>query len=394
MSSPETEVLARVGALLAEHDPTTTSEVEFLGAQYDAGLAWVHFEKGFGGLGLGPALQEVIDAALRDAGAPSGADRNPVGYGHGAGSVYTHGTDEQRRRWLRPLFTCEELWCQLFSEPGAGSDVAGLATIAVRDGDEWVVNGQKIWSSGAMHARWGILIARTDPTQPKHRGITFFVADMHAPGLEVRPIREMTGGAHFNETFFTDVRIPDAHRLGGVGMGWSVAVTTLMYERVLVSDQQEEHAGAQAIALWRARDDRTSPVALALRDRLVMAWVESEATRLLLLRAKSLRSKAEPGADGSLGKLAVTRVGQQLANLCVDLSGPDAVVDADYTPHGGKFGDRAEMPLPRRFLNSVSSSISGGTSEIMRNIIGERVLGLPGDIRVDKDVPWNEVRRS
>src|SRR5438552_8777154 len=174
VSSPETEVLARVGALLAEHDPTTTSEVEFLGAQYDAGLAWVHFEKGFGGLGLGPALQEVIDAALRDAGAPSGADRNPVGYGHGAGSVYTHGTDEQRRRWLRPLFTCEELWCQLFSEPGAGSDVAGLATIAVRDGDEWVVNGQKIWSSGAMHARWGILIARTDPTQPKHRGITFF----------------------------------------------------------------------------------------------------------------------------------------------------------------------------------------------------------------------------
>ena len=210
-------VLSLVEKLLSEHDPAATPATEFLGARYDAGLAWVWFPEGYGGLGLSPQRQAVVERELHRAGAPSVAERNVIGYGMGAPTVLTHGTDEQKKRLLRPLFTAEEIWCQLFSEPGAGSDVAGLATSAVKDGDEWVVNGQKVWTTLAHMARWGMLLARTDPSVPKHRGMTYFVVDMHAPGVEVRPLRQMTGHAEFNEVFFSDVRIPDSMRLDAVG---------------------------------------------------------------------------------------------------------------------------------------------------------------------------------
>ena len=199
-------VRERCEQLLAEHDPSTSSTADFLGAQFDAGLAWIHFPEGFGGLGLSPSLQRVVAECLGRAHAPLSAPRNPIGYGMGAPTVVTHGSDAQRHRYLRPLFTGEEVWCQLFSEPGAGSDVASLATSAVRDGDEWVVNGQKVWTTLAHIARFGMLIARTDPDAPKHKGLTYFVVDLHAPGVEVRPLRQLTGEAEFNEVFQSDVR--------------------------------------------------------------------------------------------------------------------------------------------------------------------------------------------
>ena len=232
--SAEKLVLERCEQLLADHDPATTKPSEFLGHQFDLGLAWVNFAEGDGGLGLSPKLQTTINRRLGEARAPSSWPRNPIGYGMGAPTVVTHGSAEQKTRYLRPLFTGEEVWCQLFSEPGAGSDVAGLSTRADRDGDEWIVNGQKVWTTLAHRARWGMLVARTDPDQPKHKGLSYFVIDMHQPGVEVRPLRQMTGEAEFNEVYFTDARVPDAERMGEVGEGWRVSLTTLMNERVAI----------------------------------------------------------------------------------------------------------------------------------------------------------------
>lgn len=232
--TPE-ELRERVRALLASHDPAATDRLDFLRARFDAGLAWVHYPQGLGGLGAPRALQGVVDAELAAVAAPDNEPRRiGIGLGMAAPTVLRYGTEEQKARFLRPLWTGEEVWCQLFSEPGAGSDLAGLRTRAVRDGDGWIVTGQKVWTSNAHNARWAILIARTDPDVPKHQGITYFVCDMTAPGVEVRPLRQITGEAEFNEVFLTDVRIPDAHRLGEVGDGWRVAQTTLMNERVAI----------------------------------------------------------------------------------------------------------------------------------------------------------------
>ncbi|MHB1912745.1 MAG: acyl-CoA dehydrogenase family protein, partial [Acidimicrobiales bacterium] len=230
----EGEVKTRVDQLLTEHDPKSESPAELWGAQFDLGLAWVQFPEGLGGLGVSPSLQAHVDSRLGEVGWPSNGARNPIGVGMGAPTLIAHGSEDQQRRYLRPMFTCEEVWCQLFSEPGAGSDVASLSTRAVRDGDEWIVNGQKVWTTLAHRARWGLLVARTDPEAPKHRGMTYFVVDMQEPGVEVRPLRQMTGEAEFNEVYFTDARIPDTERLGEVGAGWYVALTTLMNERVSI----------------------------------------------------------------------------------------------------------------------------------------------------------------
>src|SRR5215213_2659041 len=224
--TPLEQVDQTIDALLAQHDPTSMSAVEFRGARYDAGLAWVHFPVGFGGLGLRPDLNRHVDRRLRDAGGPAA---DPLAFFmHLAGpTIVTHGTDEQKRRFLRPMFTGEQRWCQLFSEPGAGSDFAGLATRAVRDGDEWVVNGQKVWNTIAHLADWGMLVTRTNPDLPKHKGMTYFAVDMHSAGVEVRPLRQITGEAEFNEVYLTDARIPDANRIGAEGEGWRVSLTTL-----------------------------------------------------------------------------------------------------------------------------------------------------------------------
>ncbi|HVN52539.1 MAG TPA: acyl-CoA dehydrogenase family protein [Acidimicrobiales bacterium] len=392
--SDEELVLERCEQLLAVHDPATTDPKVFLGAQYDAGLAWVHFPEGHGGLGLSPKLQRTVSERLAVAHAPLPYARNPIGYGMGAPTVVTHGSDAQRARYLRPLFTGEEIWCQLFSEPGAGSDVASLATTAVRDGDEWVVNGQKVWTTLAHLARWGMLIARTDPDAPKHKGMTYFVIDMHAPGVEVRPLRQMTGEAEFNEVFMTDVRIPDAERLGDVGEGWRVSLTTLMNERVSIGGAIPPREGGvirMALETWRTgAGDRATTVQ---RDRLMQLWAQAEVLRLTNIRASQLRSRGTPGPEGSVGKILSAEHNKAVTSFVVDLMGAEGMLYTSYEmvrPTATMHWDCQQ----KAFLRMRANSIEGGTTEVMKNILGERVLGLPGDVRTDKDLPWREVPRS
>jgi alkylation response protein AidB-like acyl-CoA dehydrogenase len=386
-------VTQRIEQLLSEHPPATTDTAEFLGAQFDLGLAWVHFDEGFGGLGQTPKLQSQINEALREAGAPSPYMRNPIGYGMGAPTVYTHGSEDQKRRYLRPLFTGEEIWCQLFSEPGAGSDVAGLSSKAVRDGDEWIVNGQKVWTTLAHLARWGMLVARTDPNQPKHKGLTYFVVDMHAPGVEVKPLRQMTGEAEFNEVYFTDVRIPDAERLGEVGEGWRVSLTTLMNERVSIGGTIAPRGSGYIAEAVRLFQKNCSPTDGVRRERLMELWSKAEVLRLTNMRAAGSRKRGNPGPEGSIGKVASAELNKDILSFCMELMGPEAMLYTDYSmvrPDTAGYS----TDIRKSFLRARANSIEGGTSEVMKNILGERVLGLPGDVRTDKDRPWIEVPRS
>jgi alkylation response protein AidB-like acyl-CoA dehydrogenase len=389
--SDETRVREQLDKLLANNDPAGDPHA-FWGAQYDVGLAWVHFPEGYGGLGVEPKLQELVNSELRAANVPSNFARNPIGIGMGAPVVLTHGSEAQKQRYLRPNFACEEIWCQLFSEPGAGSDVASLSTRAVRDGDEWIVNGQKVWTTLAHMSRWGMLVARTDTEQPKHKGLTYFVVDMHAPGVEVRPLRQITGEAEFNEVYFTDARIPDAERLGDVGDGWRVALTTLMNERVALSGGAPARGAGtinEAVKLWN-RSARKDP---AIKDRLMQLWVEAEAIRLTGIRAHQLRTVGVPGPEGSTGKLHGAELNKKIYELCIDIMGMDGTLYGSYEMLRPEEANLAGGDVRKAFLRSRANSIEGGTSEIMRNILGERVLGLPGDIRVDKDRPWAEVPR-
>jgi alkylation response protein AidB-like acyl-CoA dehydrogenase len=395
LTTDEDLVHTQLKELLEAHDPKSTPVVEFLGARFDAGLAWVSFPRGLGGLGVSPELQGLVERELRDVGAPNEADRNVIGYGMAAPTILAHGTDEQKARYLRPLFTCEEVWCQLFSEPGAGSDVAGLSSRAVRDGDEWVVNGQKVWTTLAHTARWGLLVARTDPDVPKHQGLTYFIADMHAPGVEVRPLRQITGDAEFNEVFFTDVRIPDGQRLDAVGAGWRVATTTLMNERVAIGGGVPARSAGvihEALRIWKDKEDKTA----AQRERLMVLWVEAEVARLTNMRARASRRAGTPGPEGSVAKLVGAELNKRVYELCVDLLGMTGTLFPTHyemrRPDRATFSGGAD---PRQtFLRSRANSIEGGTSEIMRNILGERVLGLPGEPRIDKDKAWSEVPRN
>ena len=294
------DVNRRVDALLASFPPATTDMTTFLGAQFDAGLAWVHFPEGKGGIAAPVALQEHVDGRLRDAGAPSGRMLNTTAYGQGAATILAYGSEEQQAQYLRAIFTCEDIWCQLFSEPGSGSDLAGLATRAVLDGDEWVVNGQKVWTTRGHLARYGLLLARTDPDVAKHAGLTYFVLDMRQPGVTVRPLRQMDGGSTFNEVFIADARIPDRERLGDVGQGWAVSTTTLMNERYNFGGTPARGSGAIAtvVQAWHDRADKTSPGALALRHALLRLWVEAEAQRLTTLRATAARERGRGRCRG------------------------------------------------------------------------------------------------
>jgi alkylation response protein AidB-like acyl-CoA dehydrogenase len=391
-ATDEQLVNERLDALLTEHDPKATDARTFLGAQFDAGLAWVHFPEGYGGLGVSPKLQRTVNERIAAAGGPNSYWRNPIGAGMGAPTVVTHGTEEQKQRYLKPLFTAEEIWCQLFSEPGAGSDVASLATRAVRDGDEWVVNGQKVWTTLAHLSRWGMLVARTDPEQPKHRGLTYFVVDMHAPGVEVRPLRQITGEAEFNEVYFTDVRIPDAERLGDVGDGWRVSLTTLMNERVSIGGAIAPKGSGpigEAVKIWKGKG-LSDP---ALKDELMKLWAEAEVNRLTNIRASQLRAVGTPGPEGSTAKLAFAELNKRVYEFCLNLMGPEGMLYGSYEMIRPETAMGADS-LQKAFLRARANSIEGGTSEVMRNILGERVLGLPGDVRVDKELPWSEVPRS
>jgi alkylation response protein AidB-like acyl-CoA dehydrogenase len=399
VTSPPTEdirrdLAERVERLLSAYPPEATDRLDFLHARFDAGLAWVHYPDGLGGLGLPRGFQQYVDQLLADAGAPDNEPRRiGIGLGMAAPTILAFGTDEQRHRFLRPLWTGEEVWCQLFSEPGAGSDLAALATRAVRDGDTWVVTGQKVWTSGAHHAKRGILVARTDPDAPKHAGLTYFLADMSDPGVEVRPLRQITGEAEFNEVFLTDVRVLDADRLGEVGEGWKVATATLMNERVAIGGHaapRESGMVARAAEAWRSRPEVRTP---GLHDRLMAGWVESEVFRLTGARLRQKLVAGAPGPEGSAMKLTFAKLAQELSSLEVEMLGEDGLRYEDWTMTRPDRVDFTGRDAGYRYLRAKGNSIEGGTSEILRNIVAERVLGLPAEPRVDKEIPWKDIPR-
>ncbi|MDQ1402509.1 MAG: hypothetical protein QOG03_825 [Actinomycetota bacterium] len=357
----------------------------------EAGWATPTWPQEYGGAGLDPSQAKIVNDELNKYRVHRSF--NVIGIGMGGPTLLQWGTDEQRRQWLPPMNQHREIWCQLFSEPGAGSDVAGLATRAVRDGDEWIVNGQKVWTTLAHIARWGMLVARTDPDLPKHKGMTYFIVDMHSPGVEVRPLKQITGDAEFNEVFFADVRIPDANRVGDVGAGWSVATETLMNERVALSGAgstgganvgggpvDDLVAAAKSSGAW---DD------LVLRDRLVQAVIEGRLVKISNFRAAAARRGGKrAGPEGSITKLFQAEYNQRLQNLAVDLLGASGMAWAGADDQAGAGA------TVRGFLRSRANTIEGGTSEVMRNILGERVLGLPKEPSVDKDIPWKDVKRN
>ena len=394
LNAEEQRVSDLVDQLLAEFPPKSTSVVEFLGAQFDKGLAWVHFPEGRGGLGLNPKLQKLINERVYAAGAPNPMYRNPIGHGMCGPTVVVWGSEAQKDRYLRPLFTGEEIWCQLFSEPGAGSDFAGLSSRGVRDGDEWIVNGQKVWTTLGHLAKWGLLVVRTDTEAVKHAGLTAFVVDMHGPGVEVRPLRQMTGEAEFNEVYFTDTRIANDEMLGNPGDGWRVSLTTLMNERVSIGGSIPQKGSGTISALtgtWAKLPAERQDA--ATRDDVMKLWSRAEVLRLTNIRANQMRKMGDPGPEGSIGKMASANLNKDIYEKVMDLLGADGMLYGSYEmirPETAMGFDT----LQKSFLRSRANSIEGGTTEVMLNILGERVLGLPGDVRVDRDVPWSKVPRN
>jgi alkylation response protein AidB-like acyl-CoA dehydrogenase len=398
----EQEVRKRTRALLEKAHPDRVDRVAFRGAQYDEGLAWVHFPEGFGGLGLSPRMQATVNDEISLLAKTTYSDMmlNPIGIGMGAPTVLTHGTDWMRQNLLRRIFTGEDIWCQLFSEPGAGSDVAGLSTRAELRGDHWILNGQKVWTSLAHVSRWGMLLARTDPDVPKHDGLSYFLLDMHAPGVEVRPLYQITGEAEFNEVFLNDVRIPQEYLFGKPGQGWQVAITTLMNERVAIGGASRPGAGLAAplVSLWKETDkSRLSDAERAgLLDRVTRLHIESELLGITAQRAKAAQRARNPGPEGSVGKLAQAEINKRLWECAIDVIGAEGLLfEAGFERRQGRGGAGGRLAMAKyQFLRSRANSIEGGTSEIMKNILGERVLGLPGEPRVDKNVAWKDVPRS
>ena len=315
----------------------------------------------------------------------------------GLPTVLTYGSEEHHDKHLKRIFTGEDIWCQMFSEPTHGSDVAGLASRAIRDGDEWIVNGQKVWTSLAHNSSYGMLLVRTDPDVPKHKGLSYFILDMKSPGVEIRPLFQITGDAEFNEVFFSDVRVPHANLLGDVGDGWRVATTTLMNERVALGGSTAPKGSGTIsflTSLWEKRGpELPEPQQTIMRDRVSKLWIESEVMRLTTLRARSNATSGNPGPEGSVGKLVSAELNLKIWNTVMDLLGGDGLLHELGYPLERTEGART-YSLTKSFLRAQANTIEGGTSDIMRNILGERVLGLPGDVRVDKTVAWKDIPTS
>ena len=404
--SIETDSLTRLGEPLAgllasflQRFPVPdTPDEELRAARFDEGLAFVHFDEGFGGLGLLPSAQAQVESVFTAAGAADWDARNVIGLGMAAPTIHAHGTAEQKRRYLRSLFTGAEIWCQLFSEPGAGSDLAGLACRAAPVTGGWVINGHKVWTSLGHVAAHGLLLARTDPARPKHEGLTYFLLDMTAPGVTIRPLRQLTGEAEFNEVFLDDVFVADECVLGTVGNGWRVAVTTLMNERQSLGGRYVERGQGpigQAVESFReaASAGRADPAHL---DHLMQLWVAAEGARLTNLRVTGTAADAGPGPEGSIAKLQMAELNKSIYALAMAFIGDDALLYPGYAQTRPDFASvrGGSGDIRYDYLRSVANSIEGGTSEILKNVLGERVLGLPAEQRTDKSVPWNETRRS
>jgi alkylation response protein AidB-like acyl-CoA dehydrogenase len=346
---------------------------------YDAGWAGIAWPKEFGGRGGAGWQQRIFNEEQSRFDVASGLFA--VGVAMAGPTIIAWGTDEQQERFLAPMLSGEHVWCQLFSEPGAGSDLAGLRTRAVADGDQWVVNGQKVWTSGAHHSDWGLLLARTDLDAPKHRGITAFLLDMHAPGVEVRPLRQINGMAHFNEVFFTDVAVPDSCRLGPVNEGWRVANTMLSNERAMIGSGGRV-GWRDLVSLAQGMGATEDPV---LRQQLAQSFTRLQLIKWLGWRARS-RKDGGLGPEASVLKLAASRRQEADGNLVMALQGAGGMLyDGDAVANGY---------WQQQFLMQWSSRFGGGTEQIQRNVIGERVLGLPGEPRPDKTAPFRDLPGS
>jgi len=344
---------------------------------FDGGWAGITWPVEFGGRG-GDVVQSMI-FRQEEAQFDVTSGLFAVAIGMAGPTLIGHGNDEQRGRYLPAMLRGEEVWCQLFSEPGAGSDLASLATRAERDGDEWVVNGQKVWSSGAHHADMGILLARTDLDLPKHRGITFFILDMKTPGVDVRPLRQMTGGATFDEVFFTDVRVPAENVVGDVNGGWRATMTTLANERSLSGGTS---SFPQLLKLARGCGVTGDPI---VRQRLADCYAKDQILRYLGFRIQTALGKGVSTPESSVSKLFYSQVAREIAEVSVVVQGPRGMLLGPDAPDKGYW--------QRQFLSAPSLRIAAGSDEVQRNIIGERVLGLPHDVRVDKDVPFRDLIR-
>ena len=353
-----------------------------------AGYACITWPKEWGG-GGGTAIQNVIYSQEE---AKYGATGGyfAIGLGMCIPTLMTWGPEDAKKRYVPKAVTGEEIWCQLFSEPAGGSDVAGLRTKAERDGDDWIINGQKVWTSGAHYSDYGIIVVRTDPNVPKHKGLTMFYLDMKSPGIEVRPIKQMSGEANFNEVFFTNVRVPDSQRLGKVGEGWKVALTTLMNERLAVGGGMGAADYDQLMNLARETEIADGPAIKngAVRERIADWYIQSQGLKLTRYRTLTALSKGEtPGPESSISKIVSAKKMQDLASFAMDLE-----------DRGGVIRDRKLSPLgagyQEQWFGAAGYRIAGGTDEILRNIVAERVLGLPQDVRVDKDLPFNQLPRG
>ncbi len=353
--------------------------------KFDAGWACIRWPKEYGGRGAS-AIEQVI---WNQEEARSGTTFGVFGIGQGmaAPTMMAWATEEQKREHLPPLASGEHIWCQLFSEPAGGSDLAALRTRAVKDGDEWVINGQKIWTTGAHFSDYAILVLRTDPNVPKHKGLTYFFVDMKSPGIEVKPIKQISGDSGFNEVYFTDVRVSDAQRLGAVGQGWQVAITTLMNERAAIGGGGGGAGFRQLFDLAQRVqiDDRPAIEDRSVRAKLANWYVQEAGLRYTGYRSLSALSRGEiPGPENSIGKYVGAAKGQDMASFAMDLlETSGAITDPEFTDAAGLF--------QAAYMGAPGGRIAGGTDEIMLNILAERVLGLPQDVRVDKGIPFNEV---
>ncbi|MFQ5698793.1 MAG: acyl-CoA dehydrogenase family protein [Myxococcota bacterium] len=353
--------------------------------KFDNGWACLTWPKEYGGRGATPIQNVIWNQEESKYSLPPNVFG--IGIGMAGPTIMTHGTEAQKERWLRKMARGDEIWCQLFSEPAAGSDLAGLRTTAKRDGDEWIVNGQKIWTTGAHYSKWGILVTRHDPDVPKHAGLTYFVVDMESPGIEARQIKQISGASGFNEVFFTDVRIPDEYRISEVGNGWRVAITTLMNERASIGGGGGGASFDDLLKLARSipRGGRPAIEDSGVRQRLADIYVQLRGLQFTGYRTLTALSRGTtPGPENSIGKLVGAPLRQQMAAFAIDLEGAaGALVQEGTAPQDGSW--------QMAYLGSPGLRIAGGTDEILRNIIAERVLRLPPEIRVDKEIAFREV---